>query len=85
MTSFAFIGSYGGFRSEGRVEDGVLTGDEFLAAHIDGLVEHGLSVASGTITEPAGLEGETQARVTLLAVMDEVIFDPPRALSGGAS
>lgn len=85
MTSFAFTGTYLGDPSQGRVEGGMLIGDEFLAAHIAGLVAEDLDVGSGSITRPAGLEGETQARVTLLAVMDEVSFDPPHVLTGGAS
>jgi hypothetical protein len=78
---------YEGFLDEhdvaGRVADGRITGNPFVAIRVRRLVANEVHVGLGAWAGPATLDDDILARATVAAVVDEVRFRPPVMLGSG--
>lgn len=75
--TFTYTGSLDGHAVTGRVADGKITGNPFVAIHVQGLVDNQANVRLGPWSGPATLDDEILARTTVAAVVENPRFDPP--------
>lgn len=76
MAEFTYSGKYDGHNVEGRVADGKITGNPFVAIQVEALVKNGVLVRFGPWAGPASLDDNTLARATIAAVIQWPSFDP---------
>lgn len=76
MPDFTYEGTLDGHDVSGRVADGKISGNPFVAIQVQALVDHGVNVGLGPWSGPATLDDEILARATVAAVVEGPRFDP---------
>lgn len=76
MVTFTYHGTMDGHEVVGKVSNGRITGNPFVAVEVEALVDNKVHVGLGPWSGTATLDDEHLARATVAAVVDEVSFEP---------
>jgi hypothetical protein len=83
VTDFTYTGTLDGHDVVGRVADGKITGNPFVAIQVQSLVANHVNIGLGPWSGPATLDDDILARATVAAVVEGPRFSPPVAAAGG--
>src|SRR5262245_55443632 len=76
MASFTYEGFLDDHDVAGRVVDGKIQGNPFVAIQVQALVDHGVHVGLGPWSGAATLDDDILARATVAAVVEGARFHP---------
>ena len=82
MIDFTYSGDLDGHAASGRVSNGKITGNPFVAIAVESLVANEVHVGLGPWSGTATLDDDVLARATIAAIIDRPRFDPPVASPG---
>ena len=74
---FTYQGTMDGHPVRGRVADGKITGNPFVAIQVQSLVGNKINIGLGPWSGEATLDDAILARATIAAVIEDPRFTPP--------
>jgi hypothetical protein len=75
--AFTYTGTMDGHDVDGRVADGKITGNPFVAIRVQSVVDNGVHVGLGPWAGPATLDDDIRATATIAAIVEKPKFNPP--------
>jgi len=76
MTEFTYTGEYDGHPVTGKVTDGKITGNPFVAIRVQALVDSSTHVGLGPWSGAATLDDDILARATIAAIIPNPTCEP---------
>jgi hypothetical protein len=83
--TFTYTGDLDGHTAIGRVADGKITGNPFVAIQVEALIANKVNVGLGPWSGPATLDDENLARATIAAIIQWPRFNPAPPVQIGAT